>query len=698
MSLIQVSSSQLNSQDKSQFKYDYNKGYSFSNYFNNLLDIPANSEIALHSGQFRVKNSSQYDFSSLSQEGNFYNIRVLFSPNEASYAEVEEPNTATHNPLIVYLPKEQFFNIETIWTKIAERLRLSSIPALSNCNYTVVKSIANNEINIQLSMEVNKGNTLEEYIASPEISGFKSKKNQIELADLNQDGNYDTYQTVVKTGGGTVAYEGDEFYTSFNGIHNIKGQVLFENLNTNKLQTSLPYPALPSQHCMCLGVKRTEQDFWKKMSEASNFNYITHSPQAQWIYYLYTRCGLPKTYVAEYFYFVRGRMDGFSTGGVLPKITAPPVIDIIKFEIEDGIPYLVCIATGDIQVTLNYQIPYASLLDPLSDDWEESGATPNCVIGDDDNISAKLEIAFESNKVIFYVNDLQVEVSQSSGSTSTELELELSDVVFPLQISGYLTGVDDSVQVEFSPITTYGQLLQKNYGEQFSDFDKYVVNMMTVPSGIYNKNATQNSPTHYYPINYSEGYPQRVKPIVFDTITSTNTLDGNIYIGVGSSLSTDMEIKEPNQGVLNPNVQDKLGFVLPLFTLNQTSNTASSMLGLYTPKLLETSPFLTGIYIRLNNLPNKTTMGSLNTADSDKLISVVNRYDYTENQVGVENPIYTYNEYEKLYIALNNPNKIQVNKLDFNLVDKFGNPIKAINETTLVLHIRPASYRDFYKG
>ena len=61
MSLIQVSSSQLNSQNSSQFKEDYNKGYSFSNYFNNLLDIPPNSELALHSAQFRVKNTSQYD-------------------------------------------------------------------------------------------------------------------------------------------------------------------------------------------------------------------------------------------------------------------------------------------------------------------------------------------------------------------------------------------------------------------------------------------------------------------------------------------------------------------------------------------------------------------------------------------------------------------------------------------------------------
>ena len=181
MSLIQVSSSQLNSQNSSQFKEDYNKGYSFSNYFNNLLDIPPNSELALHSAQFRVKNTSQYDFSSLSQEGNFYNIRVLFSPTQESYMEVDSPNTPTHNPLILYFPKEKFFNIETIWEKIVERLSLSSIPELSRSEFTITKSVSTNEITITVSVDVNKGDTTYEYIATPEISGFKSVKNQIQL-------------------------------------------------------------------------------------------------------------------------------------------------------------------------------------------------------------------------------------------------------------------------------------------------------------------------------------------------------------------------------------------------------------------------------------------------------------------------------------------------------------------------------------
>ena len=70
------------------------------------------------------------------------------------------------------------------------------------------------------------------------------------------------------------------------------------------------------------------------------------------------------------------------------------------------------------------------------------------------------------------------------------------------------------------------------------------------------------------------------------------------------------------------------------------------------------------------------------------IFSVINKYDYTENQAGEQYPIYNYNENEKLYVALNNPALIQVNKLDFQLVDKSGKEVTDVDETTLVLHLR----------
>ena len=685
MSLIQVSSSQLQYQDKSQFKYEFNKGYSFSNFFNNLLDIPPNSEIALHSGQFKVKNTSQYDFTTLSNDKEYYNFRVLFAPEESSYSTNETTkNSSSHNPLLFYMPQEKFFNIESVWTKISKILSLSSIPELSKTNFQITKSIVNNEINIQLSVsDLNVGDTDYEALDSSSC-GFQSIKNQIILDD----------ETIIKNSGGSQAYNGDIFYTNFNGIHNIKGGIVFDNLYSNKLQTSKPYPNLFSQHTMCLGVKRFEQDFWKTMNEVNSYNYLNSSLQSKWIHYLYELGGLPKSYVSEYFFIIRGRVSAIQ--GEKPVLKSEPVIDIIKFEILNGIPRLVCICTGDSVVNSVYEIPYSALLDPQSDTWIEYGER-NCVIGDEDNISAKLEIAFESNKVLFYSFDQQISVSQSPSTISSPLELELSDVVFPLQAYGLITGQGDNLEINITPLKEDGQIIQKNYGELYSDFNKYIVNDMMIPSGIYNKNATQNSPCFYYPTTYESGYPERQNPIVFDDISEANTMIGNIFIGVGTSESTDMKINRPNESVLNPNIKDKLGLILPVFKL-ESDLLYTSYNGLYTPRIIEYSPFLSGIYIRLKNLPNKTTMGSINSADSDKLISVINRYDYTENQIGSEYPIYTYNEYEKLYISLNNPNTIQVNKLDFDLVDKFGNMITSVSETTLVLHIRPAQYKDYFKS
>jgi hypothetical protein len=109
------------------------------------------------------------------------------------------------------------------------------------------------------------------------------------------------------------------------------------------------------------------------------------------------------------------------------------------------------------------------------------------------------------------------------------------------------------------------------------------------------------------------------------------------------------------------------------------------------------NPLLIGMYIRLKNLTQKTTMGSINSVDNDKLLAVVNRYDHTnEDDNMTDFPIYSFNEYDRLYVSLNNPAPLYLSALDFEIVDKFGNILSAIKNTTLVLHIRPATYRDLY--
>ena len=160
-------------------------------------------------------------------------------------------------------------------------------------------------------------------------------------------------------------------------------------------------------------------------------------------------------------------------------------------------------------------------------------------------------------------------------------------------------------------------------------------------------------------------------------------------IGLGENPSTNIIQEFPNQGVVNPNVEKAFGSNVSAIVFTQPAAGVGFLEGNFVSDLADAaSPFLKGIYIRLRNLPNRSTFGSLNSADTDKLISVINKYDYTENQAGEQYPIYNYNENEKLYVALNNPALIQVNKLDFQLVDKSGKEVTDVDETTLVLHLR----------
>jgi hypothetical protein len=109
------------------------------------------------------------------------------------------------------------------------------------------------------------------------------------------------------------------------------------------------------------------------------------------------------------------------------------------------------------------------------------------------------------------------------------------------------------------------------------------------------------------------------------------------------------------------------------------------------------NPMLNGLYVRLKNLPHKTTMGSINSVDNDKLIGIVNRYDHTDDEENLTSfPIYSFSEYDRLYIALNNPAPMYLSSLDFEIVDKFGTPMTPIQNTTLTLHLRPATYKDLY--
>ena len=687
MSLVQVSSSQERLQDKGQFKSVFNKGYSFSNYFNGLMDIPPNSEIALHSASFRVREINNFDFTGVSDSGGDYNMRMLYAPTRDSYVEESNSDTynPTHNPLLLYVPRKAYNTIVDVWSDLVSALNLSAIPSLQRA-FTTTNSLIGNKTRIELTATPNAGNSA---ITAIPADGFVGNGSII-------DGS-----TIQKTSAGKTTEFSSIFYSNTNGIHNL-GRIDYD-LFTTETAGAIKW----AYHTFACGVKRAFQPSWDLMrsyqteglDSMDDPKIISQRFTQQ---NLFIKGALNPNYIGEYAFVVRGKI-----GPQGP--TTNPSIDIVKYEVVNGVSAYLTIATGS--TTTNTKsgtaIPYSPQLDPESATWKNAVVDGGMGLGENVIFGATLGLTmkFAGNKVSFFVlngaTEYQVQISPISTTETaylTNLEDALSDVVFPLQAYASLTGEDDTMDIQYTPART--QEVLGNFGDTRDNYELYLANNKIIPSGLYNQNALQNSPLSFfdYTIVGAGNTAQIVLvPYPYDTIggTGNNYITNVLSLGFGDNVSTNMKIQAPLQGVLNPNVEQRLGSATSVFLLTLTGDVLG---GNYTPSTIATTPFLKGIYIRLRNLGNRSTFGSINSADSDKLISVINKYDYTEKQEGEEFPIYNYNENEKLYVSLNNPSLIQTNKLDFQLVDGFGVEVLDIAECMLVLHIRPCPYGQYFKS
>lgn len=678
MSLIQVSSNQERLQNVSQGKQTFQKGSSFSNYFNNLLDVQPDSEIALHSAQFRVQNREAFDLNGLSQQGNPYSVRMMYAKNEGDYSGAERPPFPTHFPLLSYLPQKRYVDIQDAGVDIAKVLSLSSIPSLQG-GFTSNQTITlTGKKQINFDMTLNAGNSGNEPL---NIEFFKSRDNK---ATAEATG---LVRKNVGTGSGPS--EGVTFSSEMNGIHNI-GSITFDTINAlaTAFSAGVAYPSRPKSHTMALGVKRFTPegipDFQAEFAEP------TMKPSIHFRD-LVTQYGLSPDCIGEYMYVIRGKTKG---KGVIQGL---PCIDIVKFELNSNkVPEPVVIATGDPLINDSMNIPYSTMLDAASAEWVAAGGTLNQIIAPAGTASPVLKILFAGNKVTFEVNGVQVQSAETVAGAASDVECPINDDVFPLQPYGCLTGASDTMKIVFTPISVGGQKKVSFFGATRNDFDKYVGAGSLIPSAVYNLNAEyQETQPYFLRVEGTTDAIVNTTVIPYDTIVGNYmsngdaSASGTLVIGLGENPSTNIIQEFPNQGVVNPNVEKAFGSNVSAIVFTQPAAGVGFLEGNFVSDLADAaSPFLKGIYIRLRNLPNRSTFGSLNSADTDKLISVINKYDYTENQAGEQYPIYNYNENEKLYVALNNPALIQVNKLDFQLVDKSGKEVTDVDETTLVLHLR----------
>jgi hypothetical protein len=689
MSLVQVSSSQERLQDKGQFKSVFNKGYSFSNYFNGLMDIPPDSEIALHSASFRVREINNFDFTGVSDSGGDYNMRMLYAPTRDSYVEESNSDTynPTHNPLLHYVPRKAYNTIVDVWSDLVSALNLSAIPSLQRA-FTTTNSVIGNKTRIDLTATPNAGNSA---ITAIPADGFVGNGSII-------DGS-----TIQKTSTGSSTDNSSIFYSNTNGIHNL-GRIDYD-LFTTETEGQIRW----AKHTFACGVKRAYQPSWDLMRsyETEGLDSMDDPKiisQRFTLQNLFIKGALNPNYIGEYAFVVRAKYDG--QGG---SPTLLPCIDILKYEVVNGMSAYLTIATGSTSTNTKSgtAIPYSPQLDPASATWKNAVVDGGMGLGENVIFGATLGLTmkFAGNKVSFFVlngaTEYQVQISPISTTETaylTNLEDALSDVVFPLQAYSLLTGNADTMNIQYTPART--QEVLGNFGDTRDNYELYLANNKIIPSGLYNQNALQNSPLSFfdYTIVGAGNTAQIVLvPYPYDTIggTGNNYITNVLSLGFGDNVSTNMKIQAPLQGVLNPNVEQRLGSATSVFLLTLTGDVLG---GNYTPSTIATTPFLKGIYIRLRNLGNRSTFGSINSADSDKLISVINKYDYTEKQEGEEFPIYNYNENEKLYVSLNNPSLIQTNKLDFQLVDGFGVEVLDIAECMLVLHIRPCPYGQYFKS
>jgi len=719
MSLIQVSSNSRREANSLQQQ----DGCRFSNIFNGVLEVPPFSEVALHSGQFTIDvGGGIVNFEMIGgDKGNQYPaVRLQLAPEQDTYMTDQEntsaspPSCSTTAPFMYFVPRKKFASIEAFWAEMVEYLKLDPRPQLQT-TYSVdgtqtagisVETIATNSV--QTPTFTITSNICPATTTPISASVFKTLLIGGETITLSPTG------TITKaTGSGGTKSIPSSFYTQGSGIHNGGGKLVIGGFSQPNMSGKFN-----KLNEMVIGIKRwgyknSANDMshgWAKMEtigSAKLHNYIIQNGVQELLpllssYFMFSSggYGLPKDSICEYAFHITGKateiVGSVVAGGSVAKgwSFSPEKMccNIVKYETgtvgEDGspdVPRWIIIASGDPAICEAFDVPYSKQLDPESNlaSWDgvdmvstgsNTGATDN-------------QFVITGNKVSFVINGQAVNylLSPASVGAGTPLTDYISDAVYPLQVAGTMFKTQNAfVDVEIS--TANEQTEVKNLGRTYADYTKYKALRQIIPAEIYNNNFNDITPRCFYPLG-------NTAPTDVD-LAQSGALEANTFLyleatedGLVKQLTTPVNY-QANIKTMVGCPDDRISFVSEDDYLTASND--------YSVDVIQ-NPMLLGLYVRLKNLTQKTTMGSINSVDNDKLLAVVNRYDHTNDDLNLTGfPIYTYNEYDRLYVALNNPSPLYLSQLDFEIVDKFGNIISAIKNTTLVLHLRPATYRDLY--
>ena len=707
MSLIQVSS---NSKREANL-LEQQSGYRFSNAFNGVLEIPPYSEVALHSGQFVIDTGAgSVDFINIGGDsGNQVPaMRMMFSPAQNDYFEDWEKSVlnnqeitqytanSTTNPLLSLAPRKKYKDVSGFWSDMVDILRLDPRPQLQATysadgslasGLSVISSLSNAVIKPIFTLtRASKGDAtaITADVFKTKVAGGRA----ITLTPVTGT----ITQTTGASGTGVVA---SLFYTQSSGIHNDEG-----SLSVGKFIVPSPTTALTiTTSNLIIGLKRWgfdsvtqgRSDGWANMCSVTDFEvpptledpYAIPYRMGELIFEksLY---GLQPECICDFAFQITNKVSGMGANGTKTGFEKDKFCcNILKYE-KGGMlnqvdlnPRYFMIATGDPLISDTFGIPYSKQLDPDSD--LETWAGVDLVVASPLAEGAGGRIIVSGNKVTFELNGQAVNTAPAVVSDEfTLLSDYLSDVVYPLQVSGTIFKKDNGfVGVNITPVATQREV--PYYGKSQDDMVKYVSKRSIIPAEILNINFDETSSP--YLASFPTDTTEHRTPVSFTDLSAYKLF---MYLGetqAGNARGSDI--------LPQPNISSKVGSTLDVLVF--TDNTAT-----YSVDKIR-NPMLNGLYVRLKNLPHKTTMGSINSVDNDKLIGIVNRYDHTDDEENLTSfPIYSFSEYDRLYIALNNPAPMYLSSLDFEIVDKFGTPMSPIQNTTLTLHLRPATYKDLY--
>ena len=730
MSLIQVSSTQKMFSDNDGLN---NTGHKFSNHFQSVLKIPPHSKIALDNAIFMMSSLNLVPLSYLSTDNKKVPyIKLLFADDEKTYLQEQSSigKNSTMIPFTYPIPDANYNSVNDFWEATARYLSLDPRPSL-------YKSFTTNQ-------SIISGGTFQQNI----ISTFKPQNSSTQYLKNDSELLYDRLNKWTASGTSTeyIKYtltsenQGNEMYmralfSRFSGLSNMNGS-LEGRLRTPPGGFTVDGKKVTSRKAM-FGINRwvdagsnsnqNHQKSWHLSKFTNDFKYYDDTVLRPYTlaYFLKKDTALSLDFdVGDYFFMILNRSKYNSNKeelkfGNTTSRDDPQAVSICKLEKggiydsnnkivleDDGHSRLVVMATGDVTFNEFFNIPYSAYLDPTHNDFISGGGTAPYWLwneGTANDGNSDMKILINGNKVSFMMNNNTITAVRSfhdwdNAGTDRRQSVHdyIDDKVFPLQFSLGLSKKNDIIdEVKFKTTcsSSSDHEVVKDVSKSIEDtpaqkMKMFIAQNKMIPASIILEDESNvfESPTSFYPIQPTATDPffSSAKEPKADVINSYGYIQRKPFIIVGQSelfdtyqkhsanISRVIDFKPANMNESFVSVQEGSNWTktTSTYSLTQTND-----------------PFINGIHVLLKDLPNDSTMGSINQANSSKLVAVINNYERLTGDEINETDVYAYNKNERLYIDLHNPTVIETNKLSIELVDRFGNYLASIVDSLLTFHL-----------